>query len=126
MSNVSVQGSVVPPPAVGNSTSSLAKGPTDSSGSLQLRRSTSLPHVVPPSSELLPQIHILQLFRVVNSAIMTPLRCCSFNCRGWNSGLVTLKSFINSLDICLIQKHWLLNDHLHKIHEISTDFLSVA
>lgn len=53
VSNVSVQGSVVPPPAVGNSTSSLAKGSTDSSGSLQLRRSTSLPHVVPPSSELL-------------------------------------------------------------------------
>ena len=53
MSNVSVQGSVVPPPAVGNSTSSLAKGSTDSSGSLQLRQSTSLPHVVPPSSELL-------------------------------------------------------------------------
>ena len=52
-SNVSVQGSVVPPPAVGNSTSSLAKGSTDSSGSLQLRRSTSPPHVVPPSSELL-------------------------------------------------------------------------
>ena len=53
VSNVSVQGSVVPPPAVGNSTSSRAKGSTDSSGSLQLRRSTSLPHVVPPSSELL-------------------------------------------------------------------------
>ena len=53
VSNVSVQGSVVPPPAVGNSTSSLAKGSTDSSGSLQLRQSTSLPHVVPPSSELL-------------------------------------------------------------------------
>ena len=40
---------------------------------------------------------LLQLCRVVNSAIMTPLRCCSFNCRGWNSGLVTLKSFINAL-----------------------------
>ena len=52
-SNVSVQGSVVPPPAAGNSTSSLAKGSTDSSGSLQLRQSTSPPHVVPPSSELL-------------------------------------------------------------------------
>ena len=53
VSNVSVQGSVVPPPAASNSTSSLAKDSTDSSGSLQLRRSTSLPHVVPPSSELL-------------------------------------------------------------------------
>ena len=66
---------------------------------------------------------LLQLCRVVNSAIMTPLRCCSFNCRGWNSGLVTLKSFINSL---FIQEHWLLNDHLHKIYKISPDFLSVS
>ena len=69
---------------------------------------------------------LLQLCRVVNSAIMTPLRCCSFNCRRWNSGLVALKSFINSLDICFIQEHWLLNDHLHRIHEISPDFLSVS
>ena len=53
---------------------------------------------------------------------MTPLRCCSFNCRCWNSGLVTLKSFIRYL----LYTGALVIDHLHKIHEISPDFLSVS
>ena len=43
---------------------------------------------------------------------MSSLRCCTFNCRGWNSGYVTLKYIIDSLDICFIQEHWLLKDKL--------------
>ena len=76
----------------------------------------------------LPHILLLQCFlllRVASLAMMTRLRCCSFNCRGWNSGVHTLNNFINSLDVCSVQEHWLLNDQLHKILEISTDFLSV-
>ena len=57
---------------------------------------------------------------------MFPLRCCSFNCRGWNSGYLTLKNQIDSLDLCFVQEHWLHHDHLHKIREISPDFLSVS
>ena len=57
---------------------------------------------------------------------MAPLRCSSFNCRGWNSGHLTLKKFIDSLDICFIQEHWLLNDHLYKINEVSPEFLSIS
>ena len=33
---------------------------------------------------------------------------------------------MNSLDICFVQGHWLLNDQLHIIHEICPDFLSVG
>ena len=57
---------------------------------------------------------------------MASLRCCTFNCRGWNTGYLTLKPLIDSLDLCFVQEHWLLNDHLHKIGEISSDFLSVS
>ena len=57
---------------------------------------------------------------------MAPLRSCSFNCRGWNSGILTLKNHIDSLDLCLVQEHWLHNDHLYKIRDISPDFLSVS
>ena len=56
---------------------------------------------------------------------MAPLRCCTFNCRGWNSGLLSLNNYNDSLDICFIQEHWLHHDHLHKIREISLDFTSV-
>ena len=57
--------------------------------------------------------------------MMVQLRSCSFNCRGWNIGVHTLNN-ITSLDICYVQEHWLLNEQLHKIHEISPDFLSVG
>ena len=57
---------------------------------------------------------------------MASLRCCTFNCRGWNTGYLTLKTLIDSLDLCFVQEHWLLNDHLYKIGEISSDFLSVS
>ena len=58
------------------------------------------------------------MFMIVNLAIMAPLRCCTFNCRGWNSGVSTLKDHINSPDLCFIQEHWLLKDHLHVINDI--------
>ena len=57
---------------------------------------------------------------------MAPLRCCSFNCRGWRSDISTLKDHIDSLDLCFVQEHWLHNDHLNKINDISSDFLSVS
>ena len=57
---------------------------------------------------------------------MFPLRCCSFNCRGWNSGYLTLKNQIDSFDLCFVQEQWLHHDQLHKIREISPDFLSVS
>ena len=58
--------------------------------------------------------------------MMAPLKCCSFNCRGWNNGKLSLTNFINSLDLCFIQEHWLLSDHLNDVCEISPDFLSVG
>ena len=57
------------------------------------------------------------------AVIMAPLRCCSFNYRGWNSGKLTLT---NSLDLCFIQEHWLFYDHLSDVCEISPDFIYVG
>ena len=57
---------------------------------------------------------------------MAPLRCCSFNCRGWNNGKHTLQTYINSIDLCFVQEHWLLRDHLNTVRDISPDFLSVG
>lgn len=39
---------------------------------------------------------------------------------------MSLTNFINSLDLCFIQEHWLLSDHLNDVCEISPDFLSIA
>ena len=58
--------------------------------------------------------------------MMGSLRCCSYNCRGWNSGLVYLKQYINSLDLCFIQEHWLLKENLHTVCDSFPDFLSVG
>ena len=55
--------------------------------------------------------------------MMASLRCCSFNCRGWNSGV---KNYIDSLDLCFIQEHWLHSDHINQVRDISPDFLSVG
>ena len=57
---------------------------------------------------------------------MAQLNSCSFNCRGWNNGVLTLKNFIDSLDLCFVQEHWLLSDHLHRIDDLSSDFLSLS
>ena len=53
-------------------------------------------------------------------------RCCSFNCRGWNSGSVFLKDYLDSFDLCFVQEHWLHSDHLNQINSINSDFLSVS
>ena len=54
---------------------------------------------------------------------MAVIRCCSFNCRGWNSGFLSLKDLVDSLDLIFVQEHWLHSDHLN---ELSPDFLSVG
>ena len=40
--------------------------------------------------------------------------------------MITLNSFIDSCDICFIQEHWLSNALLHKIGEISQDFVCTS
>ena len=57
---------------------------------------------------------------------MAALRCCSFNCRGWNSGSVFLKDYLDSFDLCFVQEHWLHSDNLNQINSINSDFLSVS
>ena len=63
------------------------------------------------------------LFWVVR---MMPLRCCSFNSRDWSNGKLTLQNYIDFLDLCFIQEHWLLHDNLNTVCEISSDFMSVG
>ena len=76
---------------------------------------------------LLLPLHLLQqLFRILMGLTMMPLKCCSFNCRGWNNGKLTLKNYIDSLDLCFVQEHWLLYDNLNLVREISPDFLCVG
>ena len=57
---------------------------------------------------------------------MASLHCMSFNCRGWNSALITLKSLVDSFDVCFVQEHWLTSGHLYKLNDMSSDFLSVG
>ena len=71
-------------------------------------------------------LHQWQSFGVAWMTVMAKLRTCSFNCQGWNNGLHTLSHFIDSLDLCFLQEHWLLRDQLHLINNISPDFLSVS
>ena len=51
---------------------------------------------------------------------MASLRCMSFNFRGWNSGLITLKSLIDSFDVCFVQEHWLISNDLYKLNNMSS------
>ena len=57
---------------------------------------------------------------------MPPLRCLSYNCRGWNSGSLTLQNVVSSCDVCFIQEHWLHTDQFHKLNDFNSDFLPVA
>ena len=41
---------------------------------------------------------------------MPPLLYLSYNCRGWNSGSLTLQNIVSSCDVCFIQEHWLHTD----------------
>ena len=56
---------------------------------------------------------------------MAPLRCCSYNCRGWNTGVIFLKNILNSIDVCFLQEHWLIPEQFNQIDAINDDFLSV-
>ena len=60
---------------------------------------------------------------------MTPglrqLRLVSFNCRGWHNAISTVADLLDSHDICLIQEHWLFNEHLNQLN-FNPDFLSVG
>ena len=58
--------------------------------------------------------------------IMAPLRCCSYNCCGWNNGVIFLKGILDSIDLCFLQEHWLITGQLHKINTISDDFLLIS
>ena len=90
-----------------------------------LQDSSSSQSATPIVVLLLLPLH-QQLFRIKKLVMMAPLRCCTFNCRGWNSSISTLKNHIDSLDLCFVQDHWLHKDHLNKIRDISADFLSVS
>ena len=71
--------------------------------------------VVPPGSLPLLLSDLFLLYScsgIIEHDLMAQLRCCSFNCRGWNSGMTTLKHYIDFLNLCLVQEHWLLKDHL--------------
>ena len=54
------------------------------------------------------------------------LRLISYNCRGWKSGSMYAQSkLLPSCDICFLQEHWLINDHLSSLN-IDPSFLSVS
>lgn len=53
------------------------------------------------------------------------LRLVSYNCRGWNFGKFATSDLLESCDICFVQKHWLLPDHLHLLN-INCDFISIG
>ncbi len=50
------------------------------------------------------------------------IRCVSYNCRGWNTGSLAVRDFIDSYDLCFIQEHWLLHEHLSQLN-IDSNFL---
>ena len=75
-----------------------------------------------PLSLLPPHVLPLLLFRTVTILTIAPLKCCS----GWHNGKLTLENYINSLDICFIQEHWLFDDSLNLVREIDPDFISVG
>ena len=50
---------------------------------------------------------------------------CTYNCRGWRSGSEYVSALLNSLDLCLIQEHWLLSEHLGTL-DISDEFISIG
>ena len=48
-----------------------------------------------------------------NASLAVPF----YNCRGWNSGSLTLQNLVSSCDVCFIQEHWLHTDQLHKLND---------
>ena len=57
---------------------------------------------------------------------MVSLRCCTFNCRGWNNDSLSLQDLFDSFDLCFVQEHWLLHDHLYKLDCFSSYFQLVG
>ena len=55
--------------------------------------------------------------------IRPELKVVTYNCRGWNSNFVNTLINDYCFDICLIQEHWLLQDHLSALN-INPDFTS--
>ena len=50
----------------------------------------------------------------------------SYNCRGWKSGNKYVQlNLLPRCDICLIQEHWLITDHLSAL-DVDSGFLSVS
>ena len=58
-------------------------------------------------------------------AVSHNIRICTYKCRGWNSGKQYVSKLLQLHDLCLIQEHWLLHDHLNSLN-FSSDVLSVA
>ena len=58
-------------------------------------------------------------------AVSNNIRICTYNCRGWNSGKQYVSKLLQLHNLCLIQEHWLLHDHLNSLN-FSSDVLSVA
>ena len=58
-------------------------------------------------------------------AVSNNIRICTYNCRWWNSGKRYVSKLLQLHDLCLIQEHWLLHDHLNSLN-FSSDLLSVA
>ena len=52
----------------------------------------------------------------------TVVRVCSYNMHGFTNGLPLAKELCNDHDVILLQEHWLLQDNLHKISSISSEF----
>ena len=75
----------------------------------------NLPHLlICPPHPLLP---LYCFSREFTHLIMASLHCMSFNCRGWNSDLITLRSLVDSFDACFVQEHWLISNYLYKLND---------
>ena len=51
------------------------------------------------------------------------LRLVSYNCRGWNSGVRFIRDIAPTVDVCLIQEHWLFSHQLALLN-FDSDFVS--
>lgn len=55
---------------------------------------------------------------------LNELRLCTFNMRGFNSGVSTLRELTLSHNIIAVQEHWLSCDSLYKLDLINSEFYS--
>ena len=58
--------------------------------------------------------------------ISTPIKFASYNMHGFNSGLPMMQDICNSVDIILIQEHWLHTSELNKLNLVHDSFSSFA